>query len=165
MPENPATTVPAPPPLGLDIRGILRVLPHRYPMLMVDRIDSLEPGVCAEGVKNVSANEPFMVGHFPDYPIMPGVLIVDALAQTAGIMLRTKPARPAPVPAEATAEPRQPGMLAAIPKMRFLRPVFPGDQLLLQVRLMKSFAGLHRIDAKARVGDQLVATGELILSS
>jgi 3-hydroxyacyl-[acyl-carrier-protein] dehydratase len=154
--------LPAVEPGTLDIQGILGILPHRYPMLLVDRIDRLQPGVTAEGVKSVTVNEPFMAGHFPGYPIMPGVLIVDALAQVAGIMMRTAPAL-----AGASAPPAdraRPGVLAAIQKMRFLRPVLPGDRLRLQARHVKTFGSVHQVKVDAWVEDLLVATGELTLS-
>jgi 3-hydroxymyristoyl/3-hydroxydecanoyl-(acyl carrier protein) dehydratase len=96
-------------------------------MLLVDRIDRLQPGVSAEGIKSVTVNEPFMAGHFPGYPIMPGVLIVDALAQVAGIMMRTAPAPALASPSAPPGDRARPGVLAAIQKMRFLRPVLPGD--------------------------------------
>jgi 3-hydroxyacyl-[acyl-carrier-protein] dehydratase len=146
---------------SLDIQGILRILPHRYPMLLVDRIDRLEPGVCADGVKCVTIDEPFLAGHFPGFPIMPGVLIVDALAQVAGIMLRTVPGN---APAADGDRPR-PGVLAGIQKMRFLRPVVPGDRLRLQARHLKTFGSVHQVKVEAWVDESLVAAGELVLAS
>jgi len=154
----------AEPPLRLDHQAVRRLLPHRYPMLLVDRVESLEPGVAIEAIKCVSGNEPFFVGHFPDYPIMPGVLIVDALAQAAGIMLRARPVS-APVPVEAEARPARPGVLAAIPKMRFLRPVVPGDQVVLRARLVRTFGSTHRVAVEALAAGQRAAVGELVLSS
>jgi 3-hydroxyacyl-[acyl-carrier-protein] dehydratase len=138
-------------PLGVP--EILGLLPHRYPMLFVDRIDHLEPGRYAEGVKCVTANEPFLAGHFPDYPIMPGVFIVEALAQLAGVMLRSSSAPKRPIPAE------------AIQKVRFLRPVLPGDQLQLRVTLIKSLGSVHQVKVEALVRGQAAATGELVLAS
>ena len=113
-------------------------------------------------VSGLAANEPYMAGHFPDFPIMPGVLIVDALAQVAGIMLRARPGFS--IPATPRSEGR-PGVLAAIQRMRFFKPVFPGDRLLLRVRLMKTFGSVHQVQAEARVGSETVAAGELLLSS
>jgi 3-hydroxyacyl-[acyl-carrier-protein] dehydratase len=151
-------------PLGVP--EILRLLPHRYPMLFVDRIDRLEPGRYAEGVKCVTANEPFLVGHFPDYPIMPGVFIVEALAQLAGIMLRSSGAPGGPSPAsDAGAKTGGHGVLASIQKMRFFRPVLPGDQLQLRVTLVKSLGNVHQVKAEGLVRDQTAATGELVLAS
>src|SRR3954471_24822967 len=110
----------------LDTGTVLSLLPHRYPMLLVDRIDHVEPGKYAEGLKCVTTNEPFLVGHFPGYPIMPGVLIVDALAQVAGIMLRARSEGDAPAPDEPGRPEGNPlGVLAAIQKMRFVRQVRP----------------------------------------
>ncbi len=148
---------------SLDVRGVMRHLPHRYPMLLVDRVEALEPGVSARGVKCVSVNEPYMAGHFPDFPIMPGVLIVDALAQLGGIMLRTR-ATDAPG-AEAATQASRPGVLAAIQRMRFFKPVLPGDRLELRVQLVKTFGGVHQVRVEASVGDATAAAGELLLAS
>ena len=161
------------PPLRLDHQAVRRLLPHRYPMLLVDRVESLEPGVAIEAVKCVSGNEPFLVGHFPDYPIMPGVLLVDALAQAAGIMLRSGSSRavapmagrPVPVDGEGAARPARPGVLASIPKMRFLHPVLPGDRVILRARLVRSFGSTHRVSVEALVEGVRAAVGELVLSS
>jgi 3-hydroxyacyl-[acyl-carrier-protein] dehydratase len=151
-------------PLGVP--EILRLLPHRYPMLFVDRIDRLEPGRYAEGVKCVTANEPFLVGHFPDYPIMPGVFIVEALAQLGGIMLRSSgaPGGPSPAP-DAGAKTSGHGVLASIQRMRFLRPVLPGDQLQLRVTLIKSLGNVHQVKVEGLVRGQAAAAGELVLAS
>lgn len=150
-------------PSSLDVRGVMRHLPHRYPMLLVDRVEALEPGVSARGVKCVSVNEPYMAGHFPDFPIMPGVLIVDALAQLGGIMLRTQAGDPSPEAGRP--EQARPGVLAAIQRMRFFKPVLPGDRLELRVQLLKTFAGVHQVRVEASVGDQTAAAGELLLAS
>jgi len=157
--EPAADVVGAP---SLDVRGVMRYLPHRYPMLLVDRIEALEPGVSAEGVKCVTANEPYMAGHFPDYPIMPGVLIVDALAQVAGIMLRSRAGFTIPPTPRSEA---RPGVLAAIQRMRFFKPVLPGDRLHLRVRLLKTFGSVHQVQAEALVDGETAAAGELLLSS
>jgi 3-hydroxyacyl-[acyl-carrier-protein] dehydratase len=151
-------------PLGVP--EILRLLPHRHPMLFVDRIDRLEPGRYAEGVKCVTANEPFLGGHFPDYPIMPGVFIVEALAQLGGIMLRSSgaPAVPSPAP-DAAAKAGGHGVLASIQRMRFLRPVLPGDQLQLRVTLIKSLGNIHQVKVEGLVHGQAAAAGELVLAS
>ncbi len=147
---------------SLDVRGVMRHLPHRYPMLLVDCVEALEPGVSAQGVKCVTINEPYMAGHFPDFPIMPGVLIVDALAQLAGIMLRAEAGQA--LPAAARSEQR-PGVLAAIQRMRFFKPVLPGDRLQLRVRLLKTFGSVHQVQAEASVGGETAAAGELLLAS
>lgn len=144
----------------LGIQEVLKLLPHRYPMLMVDRIDSLEPGVSAEGIKCVTANEPFFQGHFPEHPIMPGVLIVESMAQVAGIMLRTRSSAAAEPPQQA-----RPGVLATIQRMRFRRPVLPGDQLRVRATHLKSLGTVHHVKVEALVGEELVADGELMLGS
>ena len=190
-------------PSGLEIEAIMELLPHRYPMLLVDRITRLDPGVSAEGLKSVTVNEPYLAGHFPGHPIMPGVLIVDALAQVAGIMLRKgvrvksvaagqtappPPSRPGVLIVDAlaqvagimlrtgfrakreaagqtTAEAGRPGVLAAIPRMRFLRPVLPGDQLRLHTRHVKTLGNTHMVQVEARVNGEVVTAGELVLAS
>ena len=151
-------------PSGLELEAIMELLPHRYPMLLVDRITRLEPGISCEGVKCVTANEPYMAGHFPDYPIMPGVLIVDALAQVAGIMLRTGLQRPREAGGDPAQKPR-PGVLAAIPRMKFARPVLPGDQLRLHTRHVKTMGHTHLVKVEGRVNGEVVASGELVLAS
>lgn len=153
-------------PLKLDIQDIKRLLPHRYPMLLVDRVTHLEPGAYAEGHKCVTANEPFLMGHFPEFPIMPGVLIVDALAQLTGIMMRSRAVdHPVPVETAGDQAPSRPGVLASIPKMRFLRPVFPGDQLVLRSTHVKTFGPTHRVDVEALVDGEPVAKGHLVVAS
>jgi len=152
-------------PSGLEIEAIMEILPHRYPMLLVDRITRLEPGVSAEGLKSVTVNEPYLAGHFPGHPIMPGVLIVDALAQVAGIMLRTGVRAKRAAAGQTTGEPGRPGVLAAIPRMRFLHPVLPGDQLRLHTRHVKTFANTHLVEVEGRVNGEVVAHGELVLAS
>lgn len=134
-------------------------------MLMVDRIDGLEPGVFAEGIKCVTANEPYFQGHFPEHPIMPGVLIVESMAQVAGVMLRTK-GRPVGVSDEPAArKAARPGVMANIHRMRFRRPVVPGDQLRVRATHLKSLGTIHHVKVEARVGDELVADGELMLGA
>ncbi len=131
-----------------DIRGIL---PHRYPFILVDRIVSVsEDGKSAVGIKAVSSNEPFFQGHFPDLPIMPGVLIIEALAQCAGAAL--------------LGEVEQTGklaMLAGVDGFRFRRPVIPGDILRLDVTLTRLRGPIGKVAARATVDDQLVAEGEI----
>jgi 3-hydroxyacyl-[acyl-carrier-protein] dehydratase len=146
----------------LGIPEILALLPHRYPMLLVDRIESVEPGRRAEGVKCVTANEPFLVGHFPGHPIMPGVLIVDALAQLAGIMMRSGATPVREGSGEAGAGH---GVLASINKMRFVQPVFPGDRLVLRVAHRKSLGRVHQVGVEALVDGQTAAVGELTIAS
>jgi 3-hydroxyacyl-[acyl-carrier-protein] dehydratase len=153
---------------GLDIHQIMAILPQRYPMLMIDRIENLEPGVAATAIKCVTANEPHFVGHFPGHPVMPGVLIVEAMAQASGIMLRTEPVLHA-VPAEGEAAPASQngrlGYIASVQKVRFRKQVVPGDMLRIEVRNSKSFGTLHQVRAEAYVGTELVADGELVVGS
>jgi beta-hydroxyacyl-ACP dehydratase FabZ len=150
---------------GLDINQIMAILPQRYPMLMVDRIESLEPGVAATGIKCVTANEPHFQGHFPGHPVMPGVLIVEAFAQVAGIMLRTQPVPHAVTSNDSAPQHGRLGYIASIQKIRFRKQVVPGDALRIEVRSTKAFGPLHSVRAEAFVGTELVADGELVVGS
>lgn len=138
----------------LTIEEIHELLPHRYPFSLVDRIIEFVPGERAVGIKNVTFNEPHFQGHFPGRPIMPGVLIVEAMAQVGGIVLTQLPDIPVGL-----------FMFAGIDKVRFRRPVVPGDQLVMTVELLcvkrRRFGKMH---GKALVDDQLVAEGELMFS-
>jgi 3-hydroxymyristoyl/3-hydroxydecanoyl-(acyl carrier protein) dehydratase len=132
---------------------------------MVDRIDRLEPGTFAEGVKCVSMNEPFFQGHFPGHPIMPGVLIVESMAQVAGIMLRARITPSAEASDAQPSTPVRPGVMASIQRMRFRQPVVPGDRLLVRATHLKSLGSIHQVKVEALVGDNVVADGELMLGS
>ncbi|MDY0108890.1 MAG: UDP-3-O-acyl-N-acetylglucosamine deacetylase [Candidatus Krumholzibacteria bacterium] len=141
-------------PDDFDIAAILEVMPHRYPMLLVDRIVELEPGRRVVGLKNVTFNEPFFQGHFPGHPIMPGVLIIEALAQTGGVLLLT-----------GLADPR--GKLvyfSGIDRARFRRPVLPGDVLTLVCDMLKLRGPVCKIHGTAYVGQEKVAEAELMAS-
>ncbi len=141
------------PPLPLKAEEIQRILPHRYPFLLVDRIIALEPGKRIVGLKNVSINEPFFQGHFPGRPIMPGVLIVESLAQVGGILaLLSTP--------ENMGNPSI--YLMGLDKVRFRQPVVPGDQLRLEVETLRSGKKFWKMDGKAYVNDTLVMEGEMI---
>jgi beta-hydroxyacyl-ACP dehydratase FabZ len=133
-----------------DLKRVLDLLPHRYPFLLVDRIITLEPGHLV-AIKNVSFNEPFFSGHFPGNPIMPGVLIIEALAQSGAILALN----------EVGGDPTRLFMLAGLDKVRFRRRVVPGDQLRLEVKIIKYHRPLWRMRAEARVGDELAAEAEL----
>ena len=137
----------------IDVREIMKIMPHRYPFLLVDRIETLKKGEEVVGIKNVSINEPFFVGHFPDNPIMPGVLIVEAMAQVGGILaFHSGPKEWA-------------GSLVyfmGIDKVRFRKPLVPGDQLVINVDVIHSREKALKIAATATVDQQLVAQAELL---
>ena len=143
-------------PLKLDIYEILKRLPHRYPFLMVDRVLELVPGQSIRALKNVTINEPFFPGHFPHRPVMPGVMIIEALAQTAGILAFVTAGV---VPSESTRF-----YFAGIDKARFRRPVEPGDQLILSAQLERSLRGIWRLSAVATVGEVEAAAAILMLA-
>ena len=133
----------------LDIQAIKAILPHRYPFLLVDRVEELEPGERIVGIKNVSANEPFFAGHFPEYPVMPGVLILEALAQ-AGAVLMLRDGDGDEIP-----------FFAGADKVRFRRQVVPGDQLRLELTVLRRRGGSCRLAGKAFVGEELAAEAEI----
>ena len=133
----------------MNFTEILNILPHRYPFLLVDRILELEPGQRAVGLKNVSGNESFFQGHFPGHPVMPGVLIVEALAQTGAVALLSTPSLAGKL-----------AYFAGIDKCRFRQPVVPGDQLRLEVTLTKMRGSIGKGQGQAFVGDKLAAEGE-----
>ncbi|RMH20992.1 MAG: 3-hydroxyacyl-[acyl-carrier-protein] dehydratase FabZ [Acidobacteria bacterium] len=138
-----------------DVRWIQSILPHRYPMLMVDRVLALVPGRRIVAIKNVTAGEEVLQGHFPGWPVMPGVLIIEGLAQTAGILQ-----------VHAMSDAERSGKLVyltSIERARFRRPVVPGDQLRFEVELLRARPRTAKMDGRAFVGDRRVA--EALLSS
>lgn len=139
---------------GMDIHQVLRKLPHRYPILLVDRVIEIEKGVRIKALKNVSVNEPFFVGHFPRRPVMPGVLMLEALAQAAAILSFETMGK----------EPDDGSVyyFAGIDSARFKRPVEPGDQLLLEVALSRAKAGIYKFAARATVAGELAVEAELM---
>ena len=138
----------------MDIHEILAHLPHRYPMLLVDRVLECEPGKRILAIKNVTINEPFFSGHFPHHPVMPGVLVVEAMAQAAAILsFRTLGTKP---------DDRSVYYFVGIDEARFKRPVCPGDQLVLEVVLERKVRGIWKFDAKARVGEALAAEAKIM---
>lgn len=130
----------------MTIEEILRYLPHRYPMLMVDRILEVEPGVRCVGIKNVTVNEGFFQGHYPGRPIMPGVLIVEAMAQTGAVILLTDPKFEGLVP-----------LIGGVENVRFRKQVIPGDTLTMTIELLKLKGKVGKIHGEARVEGDLVA--------
>ncbi len=134
----------------LTNKEIREILPHRYPFLLVDKVIELEPGKRAVGIKNVSANEPFFQGHFPEYPIMPGVLIVEALAQLAGIAVAVIEENKGKL-----------GVFASIDSMKFKNQVLPGDILTLEAEILISKMGVTKAKVKATVDGKLAAEGEI----
>jgi len=135
------------------IEEIMKILPHRYPFLLVDRILSIELDKHIVGLKNITVNEPFFVGHFPHAPIMPGVLIVEAMAQVAGILaLLSTPENMG----------NQALYLMSLDKVRFRKPVVPGDQLILDLTVLKGKKKYFKMEGKATVNDNLVAEAEIM---
>ncbi|MBA0015002.1 MAG: 3-hydroxyacyl-ACP dehydratase FabZ [Nitrosospira sp.] len=138
----------------MDIHEILEYLPHRYPFLLVDRVLSCESGKDIVALKNVTINEPFFVGHFPHHPVMPGVLIIEALAQAAAILtLKT---------AGVKADNDSIYYFVGIDGARFKRPIQPGDQLLLKVSITRQVRGIWKYSARAEVAGQIAAEAELM---
>ncbi len=135
----------------MDIQQIWDILPHRYPMLLVDRIEELEEERVV-GIKNVTINEPFFSGHFPDFPVMPGVLIIEAMAQVAGILvLNSIPERKTKLV-----------LLAAVDGAKFRRPVVPGDQLRIEMKVIKRKASIAKMNGVATVNGLVVAEAEMM---
>jgi beta-hydroxyacyl-ACP dehydratase FabZ len=135
----------------LDIHAIREILPHRYPMLLVDSIIELEAERIV-GIKNVTANEPFFAGHFPDFPVMPGVLIIEAMAQVAGVLvLKQIPDRH-----------KKLVLLASVEQAKFRRPVFPGDQLRIEMKVTRRKASVAKMYGTATVDGKVVAEAEVM---
>ena len=138
----------------MDIKEILQYLPHRYPFLLIDRVLSCEPGKNIVALKNVAINEPFFQGHFPGHPIMPGVMILEAMAQAAAIL------------SFKTLHHDDAGNLlyyfVGIDNARFKKPVMPGDQLILEVTMLRIVRGIGKFTAQARVGEAVVTEAELL---
>jgi 3-hydroxyacyl-[acyl-carrier-protein] dehydratase len=139
---------------SMDIHEILEYLPHRYPFLLVDRVLSMELGVSIVAMKNVSINEPFFPGHFPHHPVMPGVLIIEAMAQAAAILSFKS----------SNAKPTNDSIyyFAGIDNARFKKPVLAGDQLVLKVKIERTMRGLWKYSAQAMVDDAVVASADLM---
>lgn len=140
----------------IDIHEILKLLPHRQPFLLIDRVIELIPDQYVVAIKNVTMNEPFFAGHFPERPVMPGVLILEAMAQAAGV-LAYKSVKASPKPG---------GLfyLAGVDNARFRRVVEPGDQLRIEMTVLKHKLDIWKLDGKAYVGDELACAAELMSS-
>ncbi|MBC7803776.1 MAG: 3-hydroxyacyl-ACP dehydratase FabZ [Candidatus Parcubacteria bacterium] len=138
----------------MDIHEVLAHLPQRFPLLMIDRVVECEPGKRILALKNVSANEPYFPGHFPHRPVMPGVLILESMAQAAGILVfRTLGSKP---------DDKSVYYYAGIDNARFKRPVEPGDQLMIEVAILGSKRGIWKFGCAARVGETLVAEADIL---
>ncbi|MGW0875174.1 3-hydroxyacyl-ACP dehydratase FabZ [Streptomyces sp. NPDC002740] len=149
---------------------IKRMLPHRWPMLMIDRAYDVVPGVSGRGVKSVSVNEPFFAGHYPDHSIMPGVMIVEAMAQLVAVVYVAEiveaAAEAAATGASEAGDPSESvGYLGSISSMKFSRLVVPGDQLTLDAKLGQRLGGLRQVSVRASVGSELAAAGSLIVTT
>lgn len=142
--------------LPLDYKEIIKILPHRYPFLLVDRIIELEPGEWVVGIKNVTVNEPFFQGHFPGNPIMPGVLIVEAMAQVGGVLARMS------MPGVLKEGAGNTVLFMSMDKVKFRKPVVPGDQLILELKPLRKGSKVWKMTGKAFVEDDLVAEAELM---
>ena len=140
--------------MDMDIQQILQHLPHRYPFLMIDRVTEFKAGESLVGYKNVTYNEPFFTGHFPERPVMPGVLILEAMAQATGLLaFRT---------VERGAKRESLYFQVGIDKARFKRPVEPGDQLILSAKLVRARRGIWVFDCESSVDGQVVATAQIM---
>ena len=135
----------------LDINEIRAILPHRYPFLLVDRIEELEPERIV-GIKNVTVNEPFFVGHFPDFPVMPGVLIVEAMAQVAGVLVLSQIENRA----------SKLVLLASVEEAKFRKPVRPGDQLRMEMKVLKRKVSVAKMFGTASVDGSIVAEATML---
>lgn len=138
----------------MDINQIKQYLPHRYPFLLIDRVIEITPGKTIVAIKNVTANEPFFNGHFPEKPVVPGVLIIESLAQTAGILIfKTEDSMP---------DDNNWFFLAGVDNARFKKMVLPGDQLRLEAEIMRSRHDLWKFKCTATVDGQLVCSAEIL---
>ncbi len=137
----------------LEIDAIKKILPHRYPFLLVDRILELEPGKRAVGIKNVTANEPFFQGHFPQRAVMPGVLIIEAMAQVGGVMILSVEEHKGKL-----------AYLGTVDGVKFRRPIVPGDTLEMETELLRIRSNMGKVRCTARVDGQEVAAAEIMFA-
>lgn len=144
--------------IKMDINEIIELLPHRYPFLLIDRVLSMEPDKSIVALKNVTINEPFFPGHYPHHPVMPGVLIIEVMAQAAALLsFKSMGAKTGGEPGEKSVY-----YFAGIDGARFRQPVGPGDQLIIKVELLRSMRGLFKFKAVAEVDGQMAAEAELM---
>ncbi len=142
----------------MNIQQIMRFLPHRYPFLLVDKILELTPGSNIVGCKNVTVNEPFFTGHFPSFPVMPGVLIIEAMAQTGGIFAMES------LNIKASDDPDTKMFFMSIDKARFRKPVLPGDTLIMTLKLINQRRDIWKFHGRAEVDGTLVSEAEMMAS-
>jgi len=137
----------------MNVNEIIKLIPHRYPFLLVDRVSEIEIGKRAVGLKNVTVNEPFFQGHFPDMPIMPGVLIIEALAQLGAVVILSSEKYRGKIP-----------VFAGIDECRLKKQVIPGDQIILEANLLKIKGNIGKAHVKATVKDELAAEAEILFA-
>ena len=142
--------------LPLTYHTLKHYLPHRYPFMLVDKITACKPGECITGIKNVTINEEFFNGHFPDEPIMPGVLMVEAMAQVSGVL--------GFISAGLTAEDGYLYLFAGVDKVRFKRRVIPGDQLIIRAKAVMQRHGIYKFDCTVHVEDELAASAQVMIA-
>jgi 3-hydroxyacyl-[acyl-carrier-protein] dehydratase len=138
----------------MDINRILEYLPHRYPFLLIDRVLSCEPGKRLSALKNVTINEPYFTGHFPHHPVMPGVMIVEAMAQASAILAFKS--------FDLKSNANSVYYFVGIDEARFKKPVMPGDQLIIKAQVVRNLRGIWKFTAQALVDDALVSEAELM---
>lgn len=138
----------------MEIGEVMEYLPHRYPFLLIDRVIAMESGVSIRAIKNVTINEPFFTGHFPHYPVMPGVLVIEAMAQAAAVLsYKTRDMKP---------DANTVAYFAGIDNVRFKRPVVPGDQLVFDITLVKNKGDLWKYSGVATIDGQVAAEADLL---
>jgi 3-hydroxyacyl-[acyl-carrier-protein] dehydratase len=142
--------------LPLTYKDIIKILPHRHPFLFVDMITELEVGERVVGIKNVTINEYFFTGHFPGRPIMPGVLVIEAMAQVGGVLARLSE------PESMTNEGNKAIYFVAIDKVRFRKPIFPGDQIIFELTAMRKGSRIWKMKGRAMVNEKIAAEAELV---
>lgn len=142
--------------MELDIHKVMELLPHRYPFLLIDRVNEFEEGKSLTAIKNVTVNEPFFQGHFPGQPIMPGVLVLEAMAQATGLLAFSS---------MGDAHKSKLYMLVGIDKARFRGQVVPGDQLVLNISLKRNMRGIGMYQCEARINGDVVAEAEMMCSA